>query len=68
MNSDVIKALSVWSCLTGFILAVFYFTALGMEIATPAWLPSLIAIIGGWELYMYVNERRSRTGADGGHG
>jgi hypothetical protein len=67
MNSDVFKALSVWSCLTGFILAAFYFTALWLELATPAWLPSLIAIIGGWELYMYVSALKSR-GAGGGHG
>ena len=68
MNSDVFKALSVWSCLTGFILAVFYFSALWLEFATPVWLPMLIAIIGGYELYMYFSDLRSRTGAGGGHG
>jgi hypothetical protein len=68
MNSDVFKALSVWSCLTGFILAAFYFTALWLEFATPAWLPSLIAIIGGYELFNYGQDLRSRHETDGGHG
>jgi hypothetical protein len=68
MNSDVLKALSVWSSLTGLVLAIFYFTTLWLEVPTPAWLPMLIAIIGGYELFNYGQELKGRREIDGPHG
>ncbi|WP_068077529.1 hypothetical protein [Novosphingobium lentum] len=55
-----LERLDVLACATGFILAVIFFLSRFAGADAPDWLPMMITSIGGFELYMFINERRHR--------
>lgn len=46
----------VWAAFTGLVIAVFYFGALALAIAPSPILPLLLAGIGGFELFLFVQD------------
>lgn len=57
MKSDMTNQISILAAATGLILIAFYFLALYLNADTADWLPNVIACIGGFELYMFGQER-----------
>ena len=50
----------VWAALTGVALAICYFAALLFEVAVPSLLPLLVTAIGGFELFLSVQDALNR--------
>ena len=46
----------VWAAVTGVIVAIVHFAALALDLAPLPILPLLIAAIGGFELFLWVQD------------
>ena len=60
MKSDMITQVSVLACVTGLLLIVAAFAAEYLGLPHPAWLPMVIASIGGFEMFMAIDAVRRR--------
>ena len=50
---DLMRA---WAAATGLVIAVLYFGALALDITPSPILPLLLAAIGGFELFLFVQD------------
>lgn len=57
------KQMTILSTITGLVLAAWYFVALNQQMHTPQWLPMMIAAIGGFEMFLFLQEQNARRGA-----
>lgn len=56
MKPTTFDLMRVWAALTGVILAVSYFAALGFGIQPSDIIPMLVTAIGGFELVLYAQD------------
>ena len=65
MKLETFDMMRVWAAVTGLLLAVWFFTQLSLGGKPSEQLPMLVAAIGGFELFLYVQDtmrRRARNG------
>jgi zinc transporter ZupT len=63
---SLFDSLRVWAAVTGLLLAIWYFGALYLRMEVSPILPMLIAAIGGFELFLVMQDLwLKRTGNHG---
>ena len=65
LKLETFDMMRVWAAVTGLLLAVWFFAQLYMGGKPAEQLPMLVAAIGGFELFLYVQDlmrRRARNG------
>lgn len=63
LNRSTFDLMRVWAAITGIALAVWYFVALYIGAHPSPALPMLVSAIGGFELFLYMQDvvlRRKR--------
>jgi NADH:ubiquinone oxidoreductase subunit H len=68
MTSATFNLVRVWAMVTGLLLAGWYFVELQADIQPSQVLSMLVTAIGGFELFLYVQDRLGRKRKDRGHG
>lgn len=65
LKLETFDMMRVWASITGLLLAVWFFAQFYMGGKPSEQLPMLVAAIGGFELFLYVQDmmrRRARNG------
>lgn len=66
MRLNAFELIRVWAALTGVVLAMWYFGELYFEFQRTAIIPMLVAVIGGFEFFLFWQdvwlEKRGRHG------
>lgn len=53
MTRDLFRQVSIVACLAGLATALVFFVATFNGTPTPAWMPMLVAAVGGYELFQW---------------
>jgi len=53
VTADIFRQVSIVACLAGLATAVVFFIATWQHTPTPQWMPLLIALVGGYELFQW---------------
>lgn len=63
----LMRQISIAACLTGLATALVWFVARWQGAQTPQWMPILIAMVGGFEMFQWGQDvwlrRRARRGS-----
>ena len=63
---SMLDQMRVWAAVTGLALALWFFAALYFDLYTSPMLPMLVSAIGGFELFLFVQDLWLKR--KGGHG
>jgi hypothetical protein len=53
LTAQILRQISIVACLAGLATAVVFFIAAWNGTPTPQWMPLLIALVGGFELFQW---------------